>query len=151
MCVDVDNIDIEHLGVNVIHVRSMNSLLFYWQNAPSDTWILPHTALMPSLQNILQQYFGKWNLTGFIFCVWVCMFFTCFWAFPGYSRFLLQFEDIHIRLTVKLVEGVCARFTRCLFLCGPTIDQRLVQGVTPPSHCDSWDQLQHPLQPLIGG
>lgn len=133
-------------------MKSLNSLLFYLQSAPAHSRLLPPLAW--SHPFIPSKYFRTiiFQRIGFFFCAWVCMFSMCLWAFPSYLGFLLQFEDIHAKLIGKLVVGVSVSATGCLSLVvAPTINQQLIQGVTPPSHCDSWDQLQRPLQPLIGG
>ena len=57
------------------------------------------------------------------------------WVLSGFSGFLPQSKNMHVRSIEhsKLSVGVHVSVNGCLFLCGPAMNWRLVQGVTLPS------------------
>ena len=56
------------------------------------------------------------------------------WVSSGYSGFLPQSKDMHVRLIgdSKLPVGVIESVRGCLCMCGPAMDWRPVQGVPLP-------------------
>ena len=71
------------------------------------------------------------------------------WVLSGYSGFLPPSKNMHVMLigNSKLFIGVSVSVHDCvfrLFLCGPVMDWRPVQGVPSLSPDDRWDRLQPP-------